>query len=288
MRARRALLYMPGVDWRKMEKAAGLDLDSACLDLEDGVAPERKAEARQLVVKALGELDFGRTERLVRVNAVDSGLAEEDLNAVLPARPDGIVLPKVADADQLRAVAERIAIAEMAQGQAPGSIALLAQIESAMGLVNLKEIAASRGLSALVFGAEDYAGDLGAVRTADAEEVFYARSAVVAHAAAFGLQAIDMLWSDFKDAKGLKQLAAQGARLGYSGMQVIHPDQVALVQAAFTPSDDEVNYARKVIAAYEAHAAEGTGAFALDGKMVDMPMVKAARRVLARAGMGRD
>jgi citrate lyase beta subunit len=279
---------MPGVDWRKMEKAAGLELDSACLDLEDGVAPERKAEARQLVIKALGELDFGGTERLVRVNAVASGLADADLDAVLPACPDGIVLPKVANADQVRAVAERIAIAEMAQELEPGSIALLAQIESAIGLVNLKEIAVSQGLSALIFGAEDYAGDLGAIRTAEAEEVLYARSAVVTHAAAFGLQAIDMLWADFKDAQGLKQLAAQGARLGYSGMQVIHPEQVLVVQAAYTPSDDEVDYARKVIAAYEVHVEAGTGAFALDGRMVDMPMVKSAQRVLARAGIGTD
>ncbi len=285
MRARRALLYMPGVDWRKMEKAAGLQVDSACLDLEDGVAPEHKAEARELVVRALGELDFGGTERLVRVNAADSDLIEDDLNAILPAGPDGIVLPKAADAAQVRRVAERIAIAEMALERAPGGIALLVQIESALGLVNLKEIAASPGVSALVFGAEDYASDLGAKRSADGEEVLYARSAVVAHAAAFGLPAIDMLWTDFKDAAGLQRLAAQGARLGYSGMQVIHPDQVPVVQAAFTPSDEEIAHAEKVIAAYETHLKEGTGAFALDGKMVDMPMVKAAQRVMARAGM---
>lgn len=283
MRPRRALLYMAAVDLRKMEKAAGLNLDSACLDLEDGVAPERKGEARQTAVKALVELDFGRTERLVRVNSGASGLADADLDAVLSARPDGIVLPKVATADQVKAVAERIAIAEMAQQLEPGSIALLAQIESALGLVNLKEIAASERLSALIFGAEDYVGDVGAKRTPEAEEVFYARSAVVAHAAAFGLQAIDMLWVNFKDLERLKKLAAQGARLGYSGMQVIHPDQVPVVQAAFTPSEEEVAQAKKVIAAYEKHLAEGQGAFALDGVMVDLPMVRAARRVLARA-----
>src|SRR5690606_23219476 len=138
---------------------------------------------RELVMRALGELEFGGTERLVRVNAADSELVEDDLNAVLPANPDGIVLPKVANAAQVRAVAERIAIAEMAQQLEPGRIALLAQIESATGLVNLKEIAASPGLRALIFGAEDYASDLGATRTAEADEVFYARSAVVAYAA---------------------------------------------------------------------------------------------------------
>lgn len=286
MRPRRALLYMPAVDWRKIEKAAGLDLDSACLDLEDGVAPERKAEARSLAVKALGALDFGRTERLVRVNETGSALGDADLEAILPAAPDGIVLPKVHNGDQVRAVAEKIKVAERAAGLEAGRIALLAQIESALGLINLKEIvAASERLDALIFGAEDYAGDVGAIRTPAADEVFYARSAVVAHAAAFGLQAIDMLWVDFKDTDGLRRLAAQGAQLGYSGMQVIHPDQVAPVQAAFTPSDEEVARARGVIEAYESHLAAGTGAFALDGVMVDMPMVKAARRVLARANL---
>jgi citrate lyase beta subunit len=278
-------MYVPGSDWAKLEKAAGLALDCACLDLEDGVAPERKEEARTNVVRALGELDFGDTERLVRINEAGSGPADADLDAILPARPDGIVLPKVSNPDQVRAVSQKIAVAEQAQNLPLDSIALLVQIESALGLVNLKEIAgADERLDALIFGAEDYAADLGARRSTEAMEVFTARSLVAAHAAAFGLAAIDMIWVDFKDEAGLERLAGQGADLGYSGIQIIHPDQIESAQRTFTPNEAEVAAAQRVVGAYEASLVEGRGAFALDGKMVDMPMVKAAQQVLARAG----
>ena len=279
MRARRALLYMPGSDWRKIEKAAALEVDAICMDLEDGVAPEQKEAARAMVARALGDLDFGEKERLVRVNAVGSGLEGDDLAAVLPAAPDGIVLPKASSAEDVGVVNRAI------EGAGQEGMALLAQIESALGVVNLKEIAASGGaLQALIFGAEDYAADVGAKRSTEADEVLYARSAVVAHAAAFGLQAIDMLWTDYEDQAGLRKLAKQGAGLGYEGMQIIHPDQIEVVQAVFTPSGGEIAQARRVLEGYEAAKAEGRGAFGLDGKMVDMPMVRAAERVLARAG----
>lgn len=285
MRPRRALLYVPGSDWRKIEKAAGLGADCVCIDLEDGVAPDKKGEARQLATRALGELNFGRSERLVRINAVGSGLELEDLEAVLPAKPDGIVLPKAADAEQVRLISETITAFEKKHGLDAFRIRLIAQIESAMGLVNIREIAgAGERLDALIFGSEDFASDVGAKRTSEGEEIFFARSAVVAHAAAFGLQAIDMLWVDFKDQAGLQRAAAQGARLGYSGMQVIHPDQIAPVQSAFTPSAAEMEAAQRIVDAYDQNVKEGRGVFALDGKMVDLPVVKAAQRVLARAG----
>lgn len=283
MKARRALLYVPGSDWHKMEKAAGLGADSVCLDLEDGVAPNRKNEARELVVRALKELDFGNSERLVRINAVDTDISIEDLESILAARPDGIVLPKVANGDQMRTISAKINLAEQVNKFEKNSIVLLAQIESAIGLVNIKEIAsADARLDALIFGAEDFASDLGAKRTVAAEEVLYARSVVVTHAAAFGLMAIDMLWTDFKDQAGLKKIAEQGAGLGFSGMQIIHPDQIKLTQLAFTPNATELAAAERLVKAYEQNSKEGRGAFALDGKMVDMPMVKSARRVLAR------
>ncbi|MCW5877485.1 MAG: CoA ester lyase [Anaerolineales bacterium] len=285
MRARRALLYVPASDWHKLQKAATLGADCVCLDLEDGVAPNMKAEARQLALRALQELDFGRSERLVRLNGAESGLQAEDLAATLPGRPDGLVLPKVSHPEQLRQISQQIVQHEAAQGWPAGSLALLAQIESALGLVNAREIASGEPrLQALIFGAEDYASDLGAKRSTEGREVAYARSAVVTFAAAYGLQAIDMLWVDFRDGEGLARLAAEGAGLGYSGMQIIHPSQIEPVQNAFTPSTEELAAARRVVEAYEANIAEGRGAFALDGKMVDMPIVKAAQRVLARAG----
>lgn len=285
LRPRRTLLYVPGSDWRKMEKAAGLGVDCVCLDLEDGVAPGSKAEARELIAKALSELDFGNSERLVRVNAADSSYQTEDLQLASHPKIQGLVLPKTASATDVQAVGMRLQQAEQARSLAPNSLSLLAQIESAMGVVNLKEIAsADTHLAGLVFGSEDFASDVGAIRTQEAEEVFYARSAVVTYAAAFGLQAIDMLHVNFKDRQGLARLAIQGARLGYSGMQIVHPDQIEPVLAAFTPSAEEAAWAQRVVDAYEQHDAEGRGAFALDGKMIDMPLVKAARRVLARSG----
>jgi citrate lyase subunit beta-like protein len=208
----------------------------------------------------------------------------QDLDAVLAARPDGIVMPKVANGDQVRKISAKIGLTEQAQKLDKNAIALLAQIESAMGLVNIKDITgADERLDALIFGAEDFASDVGAKRTIDGNEVFYARSAVVAHAAAFGLMAIDMLWVDFKDQAGLKRMAEQGAGLGFSGAQIIHPDQIKPAHLAFTPTAKEIEEAKRLVESFEKNSKEGRGAFALEGKMVDMPMLRSARRVLARA-----
>ncbi|HEX9117099.1 MAG TPA: CoA ester lyase [Anaerolineae bacterium] len=284
MRARRALLYMPGDDLRKVRKATTLDVDCVCLDLEDGVAANRKIEARATVAAALQELDFGRSERLARINPIGSGLEAADLTAALAGRPDGIVIPKVEDAAAIRWASGEIAAVEAAHGWPAGSIILIVLVETAAGIVNLAEIAAADPrLQALIFGAEDLAGDIGAIRTPAAWEVFYARSAVVTHAAACGLQAIDMVYVDYLNTAGLVAEARQGNELGYAGKQVIHPGQIEPVQQAFTPGDDAIAFARRLMAAMAEHQAEGFGAFSLDGKMIDAPLVKAAERVLARA-----
>ncbi|OQA47506.1 MAG: Citrate lyase subunit beta [Chloroflexi bacterium ADurb.Bin325] len=289
MRQRRALLYIPGADERKIRKAPTLDADCICLDMEDGVAASRKVEARTTVAAALRELDFGRAERLARINPPASGLAEEDLAAALAGRPDGVVIPKVEHAADIAWADARIAAAEQAHGWPAGGVALIAMVETALGIVNLAQIAgASPRLQALIFGAEDFAGDIGAIRTPAAWEVFYARSAVVTHAAACGLQAIDMVYIDYRDTAGLTAEAEAGARLGYTGKQVIHPAQIAAVQAAFTPDAAAIAHARRLLAAMAEHQAAGAGAFSLDGKMIDMPLIKAARRVLARAGLSAE
>lgn len=284
MRARRALLYVPGNDVRKVQKAATLGADCVCLDLEDGVAFNRKAEAREVVADALRTLDFGASERLVRINPVGSGLEMEDLAAILSARPDGIVVPKVTTAAQIEWVSRQLESWERAHDLEPNSVLLIGMIENARGLLNAASIAgADPRLQALIFGAEDYAVDVGAIRTRAGWEVFYARSVVVVVCAAFGLQAIDLLFLDFHDSDGLRAEARRGAELGYSGMQVIHPNQVPIVQEVFTPDDAAIAQAQRVVQAAAQHEADGRGAFALDGKMVDRPIVKAAERVLARA-----
>ena len=284
MRARRALLYMPGDDMRKIRKATTLDADCICMDMEDGVALSRKSEARRTIQSALSDLDFGRSERLVRINPVGSGLEEADLDAALSARPDGIVLPKVHDATQVQWAADRIRSA----GLTLEEICLILVVESARGIVNLAQIAGSSAyLQAIIFGAEDLAGDVGAQRTPQGWEVFYARSAIVTFASAYGLQANDMVTIDFHDEAALRREALQGAQLGFAGKQVIHPNQVGTVQEAFTPTEQEIAQAQRVVQAFRENQGAGIGAFALDGKMIDAPIIKSAERVLERARAAR-
>lgn len=284
IRPRRALLYMPGDSRRKIEKSLTLGVDSICMDLEDGVALSQKAAARASVAQALAELDFGRSEKLVRLNAFGTGLEAADLAQTLPGRPHGIVLPKVEKAAPVLWLDEQIGAAELESGWPPGQVAIIAMVETARGIVNLPEICqSSPRLQALIFGAEDLAGDVGATRTREGWEVFYARSAVVTHAAAYGLQAIDMVYVDYQDTPGLTREALEGAGLGFAGKQAIHPNQIEPIQSAFTPPADAIARARHIVDAFQSWQASGIGAFALDGKMVDAPVVKAAERVLAKA-----
>ena len=284
MHSRRALLYMPGDDRRKIEKATTLGVDCICMDMEDGVALTRKAEARAVIAAAMKDLDFGSSERAIRINSVGSGFEKFDLAAAVATNPDAIVVPKVETARQLRSISEYIEMYELSGKMEIGTIRLMIGVETARGVLNLKEIAeADKRLDAIIFGAEDYAASIGAQRTREGTEVLYARSAVVTACAANNLQAIDMVYIDFRDLDGLRLEAQQGARLGFGGKQIIHPSQVEPVQEAFTPSGDAIEYARRVVAAFAASQKEGKGAFALDGKMIDMPLLKNAQKVLERA-----
>jgi citrate lyase subunit beta-like protein len=284
MHARRALLYVPGDDRHKAEKAISLDVDCICLDLEDGVAANRKDVARTEVANSLNSLDFHGSERLVRLNSVSSGLCPLDLAAILAVKPDGLYLPKVNTAVDIRWIDVQIESFEKAERINPGTISLVAGIESALGILSLVEICqASNRLSGLVFGAEDYMADIGGVRTPQGQEMLFARSALVTCAVAFGLQAIDMVCTDINNEERLLEEARSGMALGFTGKQVIHPAQVLPVQKAFTPDPLALEHAQRIVNAYQEHLAIGKGAFVLDGKMVDMPVVKAAERLLARS-----
>jgi len=284
MRARRALLYTPGDDTHKIQKATTLEIDSICLDIEDGVADNRKSQARTIINGALTNQEFGGSERLVRINPVGSGLEIQDLAEILPARPDGIIIPKVEYGDQVRWISAQISEIEKNKEWSHGEICIIAQIETARGVVNLQQIAsADFRLQALIFGAEDFAGDTGATRTREGWEVFYARSAVVIHAAAYGLEAIDLVFTDLNDIDGLIGEAQQGMQMGFSGKQVIHPNQVKPVQEVYSPSEEAIAQALRLLENFNIHQQAGQGAFALDGKMVDAPVIKSAERVLERA-----
>jgi citrate lyase beta subunit len=284
MHSRRALLYMPGDDRRKIEKSTTLGVDSICMDLEDGTAINKKIEARAVIAQAMKELDFGDSERCIRINSIGSGFEKDDLASALAAQPDSIVVPKIETAKQVKWVSDQIESYELSNQLKIGSIRLLVGVETAKGILHLKEIAeADKRLEAIIFGGEDYAASIGAVRTKLATELLYARQATVTACAANDLQALDIVYIDFKDAEGLLIEAQEGAGFGFSGKQVIHPNQVQVTQEAYTPSDDAIAYAKRVVESFEASQKVGKGAYALDGKMIDMPLLRNAQKVLDRA-----
>lgn len=284
--ARRSLLYVPGDSWRKLEKATTLAADTVILDLEDAVAGGRKEEARGTVRRALHELDFGGRERLVRINPIGSALAFAELEATLPLQPDGYIVPKVEIAEDLRAVDRAITEHELVEGKAQGTIRLFAMVETARGVLNLREIvAASARLDGLILGAEDLAADVGAIRTQAGWEIFYARSILVMAAAAYGLHPIDGVYTGIQDLDGLQDECARVRELGFTGKTAIHPGQLPIINQAFLPSAEEIDRAQQIVAGFEQHTASGSGVFVFDGQMVDMPVVRSARRILARAGV---
>ncbi|XP_061580644.1 citramalyl-CoA lyase, mitochondrial [Cololabis saira] len=288
---RRAVLYCPGNDERKLKKLASLDVDCAVLDCEDGVALSKKAEARETIPRVLAELDLGRTEKCVRVNSVSSGLAELDLQVLLagPVLPTAIMLPKVEDVQEVRWFVDRFR--QNLKGRVPAEpLRLVTFVETAMGLLNfqavceeIRRLAPDAGLhhDGVVFGSDDFCASIGATRTKDARELLYARQKVVVTTKAFGLQAIDLVYIDYGDVEGLRLQAREGALMGFTGKQVIHPLQVQVVQQEFSPSQDQVRWAEELITAFREHQEEGKGAFTFRGSMIDMPSLKQAENIVA-------
>ena len=283
MKSRRALLYMPGDSHPKIQKGITLGVDSICMDMEDGTAHNRKEKARETIAAALQELDFGDAEKLIRINGFGTGLEADDLAATLKYQPEGVVIPKVESLEQIAWLSDQIEAMELSKGWPLNQIRILAGVESTKGIINLKEIATHPRLDALIFGAEDYAASIGATRTRGGLEILYARSKIVLHAAANELQAIDIVFVNYKDSVNLKIESLQGAQMGFTGKQIIHPNQVGPVQEAFSPSDAAIEYAQRLLEAFEAAEAEGAGAIAFEGKMIDMPLVISARSVIERA-----
>ena len=290
-RIRRALLFIPGDDRYKIEKGGKTEVDSIILDIEDGVAFTQKAAARQTIQSALLEVDFGTSERLVRINPAVGSDWQQDIDVTIEGQPDGYVIPKVENQEQILTVAQYLTQAENHHQWQANSIRLFAIIETARGVINLGEIAsASERLTALIFGAEDLAGDIGAMRTPDGWEVFYARSAVVIHAKANGLQAIDTPYVGLtSDDSNLVAATEQAHYMGYTGKLAIHPKQITTIQDVFTPSEEQIQHAKALITAHDEHQEAGKGAFRYEGRMVDMPMIRSAELTLARArAAGKD
>ena len=294
-RTLRSMLFIPGDSDKKLAKVAQCGADAVILDLEDSVAPANKAAARDKVADFLRDFDRsvdGAPELWVRINPLDSGLAESDLAAIVPARPDGVVQPKPDGPEDVAKVSSLLDHMELAHGVAPGSIGIIpVATETAIAPFRLGEYAGAglTRLRGMTWGAEDLAAALGATgnRSADGEFLYtyrLVRSLTLMAAHAAGVPAIETLHADFKDGKGLLASSRQARAEGFSGRLAIHPAQVAPINDGFTPSAEEVDFARRVVAAFEAEP--GAGVVGLDGKMLDMPHLKAARRTLGLAGEG--
>lgn len=284
MDLQRSWMFVPGHRQRMIHKALGLDADALMLDIEDGVAPAEKDQARRLIGEALARERQPREPlRFVRINAIGHRRMEDDLAAVLRPGLDGLVLPKVETPAEVAAVESRAAAYEAACG---ARLRLLVAIESPAGLLAAPAIAScSERVAGLMFGAEDFGRELGlpASRQGEAQELLYARSALVVAAASARVQAVDGVWVDLRDPEGLERFALQSRRLGFTGMSSIHPSQVAPINAAFSPGAEEIDYACKVIAAYEEAAARGDGSVAFGGQLIDRPIIERARRTLELA-----
>ena len=270
----RSLLFVPGDRPDRMEKALGSGADALILDLEDAVTPAAKSAARESVAAFLRQ--ERRIALYVRVNPLDSGMIDADLAAVLAARPDGIVLPKAEGGASLRALDERLA----------GNIAILPiATETAAAIFTLGSYGGvTRRLAGLTWGAEDLPAAIGAASAREADGSYtapyqLARSLTLFGAHAAGVAAIETVYPDFRDLDGLAAYAGRGRRDGFTGMMAIHPSQVPIINAAFTPAAEEVARARRIVALFAANP--DAGALSLDGRMIDAPHLRAAQRLLA-------
>jgi citrate lyase subunit beta/citryl-CoA lyase len=270
-----------------IDKGLELNTDVIMLDIEDGVAPSEKDTARKLISEALGRARLPSCPaRFVRINAIGHPRMDADLEAVVRPGLDGLVLPKVETAADVLKVEAILNQRELALNIERGSVKLLVAIESPQGLLNAAAIAAcSARVIGLMFGAEDFGRELGlpTSREGEARDMLYARSAMVVAAASAHVQAVDGVWVDLKDTEGLWNFARQSRRLGFSGMSLIHPSQIDPINSVFSPTPEEINYARQVVKAYEEAVARGDGSISLGGQLIDRPIVERARRALEMA-----
>ena len=281
---RRSLLYVPGDKEAMLAKAPGRGADGVILNLEDAVAPSNKELARQAVARALQNMEFGRAEAIVRINPPDTDTGYRDLLAMVPLSPRAILLPKVRSTEEVRFVAWTIERLEVLNGLPKGRIAVMCMIESASGVLNAPEIAACHPrMAALVFGATDFSMEVGCAVTEDGRTLLTAASRIVLAARAAGIDAIDTPDMKLDDPEGLARSSRIGRELGFDGKTAIHPAQIAPINAAFSPSTEQVAWARRVLALAPCGVAFHLGAEVLDGQLIEIPHLRRAQRILAVA-----
>lgn len=283
IKLRRAMMFMPGNNPAMLQSAGIYGADTVIFDLEDAVAVTEKDAARHLVHNAIKTFRYP-CEVAVRINHIQTPFGLKDLEVVLPAKPDLIRLPKAETAADIQEIDRIITKAETECGFAAGSIRMMAAIETAKGLMNAYQIAtASPRMVALAIGGEDFIADLRTTRSKEGHELFVARSQLVLAARAAGLMVIDSVFANVNDEETFIAETKMIKQLGFDGKSVINPRQIRVVQEIFTPSEKEITQARRILRAYQEALDRKSGVIALDGKMIDTPIVNRAERVLAYA-----
>jgi citrate lyase subunit beta/citryl-CoA lyase len=277
-RFRFSRLYIPGNTPSMMLNAGLHSADGIILDLEDSVAPDKKYEARFLVRNALRQVRFHGAERMVRINQGEAGL--QDLHYVIPHGVNLILIPKCETKEQVQHVDKEINIIRK-RCKIPGEIFLMPIIESALGIESAFEIArSSESIVSLAIGLEDYTASIGVTRTAEGGESFYARSRLINAAKAAGIQPVDSVYSDVDDIEGLKRNILESRALGFEGTGCIHPRQVATINHGYTPDNEEIEKAKKIVVSFTEAEKTGLGVVALGSKMIDPPVVARAQRII--------
>lgn len=280
----RSLLFVPGNRPDMLEKALGLAPDALVPDLEDSVPPAEKANARHIVASFLPRLTQAGVAVMPRVNPASTGLLEDDLAALVGPDIYGITVGKIGDAAQLQHVVGQVDRLEAEAGLEKGRVKLVPWIETAEAVVNAYQIcSASPRVVAVAFGAEDFTNDMEIERTEEAAEIAYPRQVVAVAAKAAGILALDTPYVSYRDVAGLRHDAGVARGLGFRGKFAIHPSQIGPINEAFAPTEAELDYARRVVSAFEEAEESGSGATSLDGKMIDIPVVRRARSLLELA-----
>ena len=277
IRPRRSVLYMPSSNARALEKATTLPVDALILDLEDAVSPDAKDVAREQACAAVRSGSYGRRELTIRVNGAGTQWHEADLAAACEAGPEGIVVPKVGSAEEVRSL-----VAAMEAAGAPEHTKLWAMVETPEAILGARELAAaSPRLAVLVMGTNDLVKELDAFHVPGRAPVLPALSWALLAARAAGIAIVDGVWNDVKDLEGFEAECVQGRAMGFDGKTLIHPGQVEICNRVYAPSDEQVADARGLIEAFEAAVAEGQGVATYKGRLVENLHVDTARKVLA-------
>ncbi|MBQ4037384.1 MAG: CoA ester lyase [Clostridia bacterium] len=281
---RRSMLFLPGNNPNMLINAAVLGADAVIFDLEDAVSPAEKDAARILVRNTMRYMDLSGCERIVRINSVDTAFWQKDLLAILPEKPDLILLPKTGSAEDVLLAERFMDEAEESLGLEKGAVGLMPLIETALGVENAFAIAsATPRVKALFLGAEDLTADLQCKRTKESREIEYARTRLVVAARAAGVDVYDTPFTDVNDDEGIELDALTAKGLGFTGKASISPRHVEVINRVFTPTLEEIDYAYEVMDAIEEAKRQGKGAIALYGKMIDAPIVARAERTIAMA-----